>query len=334
MIQYLPSSFFAVPFTHPLKRGMEVDRIIAVYGVILPDADRFVLNLQTGPDHGADIALHISYRIPEAVVVFNTKRNGDWENEERVHQVPVHRGQHFQMLINIRPNKFKVAINGQHFAEFHHRMPPHMITFVRAEGDVQINTITGVKMPNEPEHVVYNPEIPLVQNIGSIFPGRLIRVRGTIPHDVYRFAFNLMDGADKDNNIIPLHVSVRPNPSEMLVELNSKRHGSWEQGNQIRPCPVRPGQAFELLILVDRENYKIAFNGQHFTEYYHRYPLESVNHIRLDGSVTINKISFEGHPTEGINFVPMPPPAEDYFHPHAYEAAGNQFVFANPYPIY
>lgn len=79
---------------------------------------------------------------------------------------------------------------------------------------------------------------------------------------------------------------------------------------------------------------QVAFNGQHFTEFSHRYPLESVNYFRIDGSVDIKKVSFEGHRSDGFNFVPLPPPAEDYYHPHAYEAVGNHFVFANPYPIY
>lgn len=105
---------------------------------------------------------------------------------------------------------------------------------------------------------MFPQENPLVQHIGSIFPGRLIRVRGTIPHDAYRFTFNLMDGPDHNSNNIPFHVSVRPNSTEFLVELNSQNSGNWENGFQIRPCPVRPGQAFEMLILVDRDNYKVG----------------------------------------------------------------------------
>lgn len=73
-----------------------------------------------------------------------------------------------------------------------------------------------------------------------------------------RFAINLMDGPDTDSNIIPFHASVRPNSTEFLVELNSCRHGGWEHGTQIRPCPLRPGQAFEMLVLVDNDNYKVG----------------------------------------------------------------------------
>lgn len=334
-MQYLPSTFFAVPFIHPLKRNLEADRMIAIYGYVLPGADRFMLNLQTGPNQGDDIALHLSFRFPEGLVVLNTLRGGNWESEERHHSLPVAHGQYFQMLIYVKHNKFKIAFNGVHFADFHHRMPLEAVAFVGAEGQVQINNVNGVRLPNEPDDVVYSPENPFVHHVGSIFPGRLIRIRGTIPHDVYRFTVNLMDGPDVESNNIPFHASVRPNAGEFLVELNSQRHGGWDSGHQIKPCPVRPGQAFEMLVLVDHDNYKIAFNGQHFAEFAHRQPLESVNYFRIDGSVHINKVSFEGHRRDsGFDFTPMPPPSEDYFHPFAYEAVGNHHVYANPYPLW
>lgn len=34
--------------------------------------------------------------------------------------------------------------------------------------------------------VIPPQENPFVQNLGSIFPGRLIRIRGNVPHDAYR----------------------------------------------------------------------------------------------------------------------------------------------------
>lgn len=40
-MQYLPSAFFAVPFIHPLKSNLRANGIIAIYGVVLPGADRW-----------------------------------------------------------------------------------------------------------------------------------------------------------------------------------------------------------------------------------------------------------------------------------------------------
>lgn len=79
---------------------------------------------------------------------------------------------------------------------------------------------------------------------------------------------------------------------------------------------------------------QVAFNGQHFTEFSHRYPISSVSYFLIDGDVNISKVTFEGHPRDSFDFTPLPPPAGDYFHPHAYEEVGNHFVFANPYPLY
>ena len=54
---------------------------------------------------------------------------------------------------------------------------------------------------------------------------------------------------------ICLHVSVRP--TENMVELNTCSRGGWEYGTQVRSCPVRLGQAFELMVLVEEYNYKV-----------------------------------------------------------------------------
>ena len=67
------------------------------------------MNLLTGAESHSDHALHLSFRFPEHVVVLNTMQGGSWQSEERHHNMPVQQGQHFQMLIYVQPDKFKVT---------------------------------------------------------------------------------------------------------------------------------------------------------------------------------------------------------------------------------
>ena len=57
----------------------------------------------------------------------------------------------------LTPCCFQIAFNGVHFADFHHRMPLELVSHVGAEGDVHINTVSGVRTGYEPDNVVYNP---------------------------------------------------------------------------------------------------------------------------------------------------------------------------------
>lgn len=72
---------------------------------------RFLLNLLTGPDKHSDHALHLSFRYPEDLVVLNTMEGGHWQSEKRMYNIPVKQGEHFQMLVYVKPHKFKVRGN-------------------------------------------------------------------------------------------------------------------------------------------------------------------------------------------------------------------------------
>ncbi|XP_026275085.1 galectin-9-like isoform X2 [Frankliniella occidentalis] len=323
---------FNVPFVRQLEGAMHPGRAIAIYGNIPHHASRFVINLQCGgaPASVSDIALHISVRFDQNCVVRNTQQGGGWQHEERDGGLPLRRGGHFQMLIMCEGHGFKIALNGQHFREFRHRMPFQRVTHVSAEGDVHINSVSGVIGAYGSAHQTHNPSVPHVQNIGSVYPGRCLRVRGFIPHNAYRFSVNLATGPSMDYNDLALHVSTRP--SEGLVELNTCRRGGWESGQQLRPCPVALGQSFELMILVDDYCYKIAFNGVHFAEWPHRHPYQGVNHVIVEGSVQLQLVSLEGQPRGG-GYAPPPPPAQVPFYPSPYGNNDYHHHLPNPYHI-
>lgn len=305
---------------------MHPGRVVAITGTVPHNPHRFIVNLQCGgaPASVSDLALHVSVRFDDRCVVRNSQQGSGWQSEERG-ALPhsLRPGAHFQMLLLCEGHGFKIAFNGQHFCEFRHRMPYQRVTHVSVEGSVTIHNVTGILGAGGAQQT-HNPPVPFSQNIGSLYPGRCIRVRGFVPHSAYRFAVNLATGPSADYNDVGLHVSTRP--SEGLVELNSARRGGWESGQQIRPCPVRAGQHFEIMILVEEYSYKVAFNGVHLTDWPHRHPYQHQNHILVDGTVQLQLVSVEGQPRGG-GYAPPPPPP--YF-PSPYDGHHH---YPSPYPI-
>ncbi|KAG8177200.1 hypothetical protein JTE90_020838 [Oedothorax gibbosus] len=112
---------------------------------------------------------------------------------------------------------------------------------------------------------------------------------------VYDFSINLQTGDNTyQRSDIALHLSPVFSSPPRLVR-NSLEKQNWGPEESHGPFfPLVAGQSFEILILAGAEDFKVAINGQHFTEFQHRLPLQSISHIAIDGEVTINHIKFEG----------------------------------------
>jgi len=118
---------------------------ILVQGHILPNAVTFAINLCAGPNYGqCDTALHINPRYNQGnAVVRNSFLNGSWGDEERggpAFNVPA--GQTIEVLMSFSHDAIRVAFNGQHYCDFHHRTAKERITYIVASGDINITNIT------------------------------------------------------------------------------------------------------------------------------------------------------------------------------------------------
>ncbi|KAF7266741.1 hypothetical protein GWI33_019962 [Rhynchophorus ferrugineus] len=153
---------------------------------------------------------------------------------------------------------------------------------------------------------IVNPEIPFVGEVsGGLQPGKLIRIQGVTHPNSDRFNVNLATGPNnKPRDDTALHVSVRLNQG--YIARNSYRNQAWDKEEGKGKLPIGPAQSFEILLLVDPDHFKIAVNGQHFSEFKHRLPFESITHLLIDGDVSITLISFEGIVLGGGNYGPPP----------------------------
>ncbi|RXN17247.1 galectin-9-like isoform X1 [Labeo rohita] len=92
----------SVPFTTPIQGGLTEGMIITVSGRVLPDADRFSLNLQ----HGSTVALDLKARY-ECGLKIEQDTSQKWGSEERKFETPFQRGQLFVLQILVTLGSYK-----------------------------------------------------------------------------------------------------------------------------------------------------------------------------------------------------------------------------------
>ncbi|KAK7874239.1 hypothetical protein R5R35_006278 [Gryllus longicercus] len=162
---------------------------------------------------------------------------------------------------------------------------------------------------------IYNVVVPYIGPVDNgFYPGRMVRIHGTIFPAANRFGINLQCGPNTvPRDDIALHISCRF-PENTIVR-NSLQNMNWGPEETFGHMPLARGQGFEIIVLCDPDHYKIAVNGQHFTEYIHRIPYQRVSHLTIDGDVTIAMISYEGSAAPGSGFMPGPPVAPGYVAP-------------------
>ncbi|KAI4487544.1 PREDICTED: large proline-rich protein BAG6-like [Polistes canadensis] len=155
--------------------------------------------------------------------------------------------------------------------------------------------------------VATNPEIPYVGTVeNGLEPGKMVRIRGKVPENAVRFAVNYQLGPILNpRDDIALHIS--PRFSEGVITRNHIESMTWGANEDEGPLCIRPGQEFEMIILCDHANYKIAINGRHFAEFAHRLPYEKVTHLVIDGDVEVSSIIYEHVPIGSARSSPPMP---------------------------
>lgn len=274
-----PSSNTTVQIPHGLVPGKQ----IYISGTVRHSANSFSFNLL---GHGGH-ALHINPRFNENAVVRNSEHHGAWGQEERQGPFPFQKGQHFELIILVENDKYKVAVNGTPVFDFGHRVSFTEVHALKIDGDLDIRRIVFSSGFNPRAQDVHNPHLPFSMPIQPA-PGRLIQIQGHIPHHSKNFSFNLQDCPGSSTPNRPLHFNPRFN--ENVVVRNNIHYGQWGSEDRSGGFPFQHGANFDALILIDASDIKVAINGQHFMSFPHRNPLHESTHLFIDGDVQIRSI--------------------------------------------
>ncbi|KAK3596036.1 hypothetical protein CHS0354_032559 [Potamilus streckersoni] len=139
---------------------------------------------------------------------------------------------------------------------------------------------------------------PCVQTIpGGIYPNKMIFISGVPSSNPTRFSIYLQNGMDYEPGHIGLVVDARfsfYSDRNVLVR-NHREHGNWgREEREVSHFPFIPNVPFDMIILIEDHQYKVAVNNQHLLEFRHRIKSQSsIDTLRIDGSVALTQIRFQ-----------------------------------------
>uniref|UniRef100_A0A1A8GI80 Galectin n=1 Tax=Nothobranchius korthausae TaxID=1143690 RepID=A0A1A8GI80_9TELE len=276
-----------IPYTGPIPGGLHPGEIIIIQGTVPPDADSFQVDLSSGcsTKPRSDVAFHLRPRFDDSPsVVCNSLLQESWGEEETLHQLPYKRGAPFETIILVHKDGFKVAVNGTHLLEYKHRVCPNAIDTFSISGGVQVHAIGYI-----PNSAIYSESGDLsVPYKGSILkglsPGQHITIRGQVSLYPHSFTINLCNSKTEN---IALHLNPRMKSSAFIR--NSYLDESWgQEERELLYFPFSSGEYFEILLLCQSHQFKLAVNGSHLFEFRHRVQdLSSIDQLEIMGDLEL-----------------------------------------------
>ncbi|XP_077094814.1 galectin-8 isoform X3 [Siphateles boraxobius] len=250
-----------VPFTEIIPGGLHPGEMIVIQGCVHNDTDRFQFDLTCGcsTKPQADVAFHFNPRFSSSPqIVCNSLQHENWGKEENMDLMPFKQGATFETIILVLCDVFKVAVNGVHILEYEHRIPLEMVDTFSVSGKVELHAIGFI-----PDSAIFSKSddqsIPYKGSLlRGVIPGQHITIKG--------------------------HISLFPHSQ------------SW--GPEERELPYFPfsaGNYFEMIILCQLHQFKIAVNGSHLLDYKHRVQdLTSIDQLEILGDVELQNVQLCG----------------------------------------
>ncbi|CAO2644421.1 Lgals9 [Lemmus lemmus] len=129
--------------------------------------------------------------------------------------------------------------------------------------------------------------VPFFTSIPSgLYPSKTILIAGMVLPNAKRFHINLRCGMD-----VAFHLN--PRLDERAVVRNTQINSSWgpEERNLPGKMPFNRGQSFSVWILCEGHCFKVAVDGQHLCEYFHRLKhLPAINSLEVAGDVQLTHV--------------------------------------------
>ncbi|XP_074472659.1 galectin-8 isoform X1 [Sebastes fasciatus] len=303
----------AIPFAGTILGGLLPGEMVLIQGSVPSDADRFQVDFTCGSSvtPRADVAFHFNPRFKKSpCIVCNSLQKERWGREEILYVKPFTVEETFELIILVLKNTFKVAVNGGHVLEYKHRVELERVDTLYISGKVKVQAVgilpvspsevssaASVTKQEQPETNQKPHQTPIISSSGDLsvpFRGELVKglsvgrsitVKGETNHDAQNFCVNLRVSGGGD---IALHLN--PRLKEEIFVRNSFRSECWgtEERKLSSSFPFSPGQYFEMIILCERQQFRVAVNGLHQLDFKHRaQDLSRITQLEVLGDVTL-----------------------------------------------
>ncbi|KAG7270017.1 LOW QUALITY PROTEIN: hypothetical protein CRUP_027975, partial [Coryphaenoides rupestris] len=143
------------------------------------------------------------------------------------------------------------------------------------------------------KQTIFNPTMPFAGTIlGGLAPGEMVLIQGVVLQDAERFQVDFQCGSSvKPRADIAFHFNPRFKKSvASSVVCNSLQRERWGKEEVLPQGPFTPRG--HIIILVQKNVFKVAVNGNHLLEYQHRLELDLVDTLGIYGHVHIQAIAF------------------------------------------
>ncbi|XP_072314160.1 galectin-8-like isoform X2 [Eucyclogobius newberryi] len=246
-----------IPYTGAIPGGLHLGEVIVVQGTVPQDADSFQIDLSRGCSTKpcSDVALCFRAQFSGPLcVVCNSLFKESWGKEETIYQLPFKQGAPFEALILVHKNAFKVHAVGY---------SPSSAIYSES-GDLSLP---------------YKGSL-----LNGLSPGEHITVKGQVCIYPHSFTINLRSSQTEN---IALHLN--PRIKSAVFIRNSYLSECWGyEERELQFFPFSSGEYFEILILCQPHQFKVAVNGLHLFEFKHRVQdLKSIDLMEIMGDVEL-----------------------------------------------